>query len=112
MTLEALFQLEDTARARTTDPDTSHRAAEVASPTVMPSQEACIRILRLWGKPMTIEQIASAAADLGVPNAASRMRSTPRELERKGITKIVGQIIPTGKKSPCNLWALTGEDDA
>ena len=105
MTLEALFQLEDTARARATDPDTSHEAAEAASPHVWESQLAALKIMRGHGKPMTALQIEDVAAALDLPFSRSRMRSTPSELAEKGEVELVGRTHPaTGRGR--QLWRI------
>lgn len=101
--IDGLFRLTDTAAARATDPVTSHEAAEIASNHVWESQQAALEIMRAHGKPMTAEQIVKVAEARELPFSASRMRSTPRELFRKGLTDLVGYTHPArGRRR--QLW--------
>lgn len=111
MTIEALFQLEDTARARTSDPDTSHEAADAASASVWASQRTAIDLLQLWDKPMTALQLEDIAEARGFNRSRARMRSTLPELEEKGIVERVGRTTPERGRGRI-LWALVGRADA
>lgn len=102
-TIDALFRLTDTAAARATDPVTSHEAAEDATKNVWPSHVWALEIMRAHGKPMTAEQIVKIAAARELPVSASRMRSAPRELFRKGLVDHVGYTSPArGRRR--QLW--------
>jgi hypothetical protein len=106
VSVEELFRLEDVAVARKADPDTSHEAADsISSAHVWASQQAAIEIMRAHGKPMTAEQIVKIAEARELGFSASRMRSTPVELSRKGVTEFVGKTDPPrGRRR--QLWAL------
>ena len=112
MTLEALFQLEDTARARATDPDTSHEAAEAASRNVWPSEQAALEIMRFHGKPMTALQIEDIAKAQGRPFSRERMRSTLVKLRDRGEAEVVGKTNPPAGERRRQLWALKERNDA
>ena len=111
MSIDSLFQLEPTARARAADPDTSHEAADsVSTAAGWESQRVALRIMRFHGRPMTALQNEDIAAAQGLGFSRARMRSTPRELEALGEVELVGRTHPaTGRGR--QLWALAGRSD-
>lgn len=106
---DILFDLVDSAAARKSDPDTSHEAAEAATPSVWESQQATLEILRSHGKPMTALQVEQIAAARELPHSSSRMRSTLSELHRKGLVQLVGKTEPA-RGRPRQLWALAEKE--
>lgn len=97
------------ANVRSTDPITSHEAADRAD--VVGSRIEVCRILS-ESAPLTDEAIYSihimspVAAERGHPWSLSRMRTARKELTRMGIVEVVG----TGKNRSgyhAKVWALT-----
>ena len=109
MSVEQLFQLEPSAYARASDPDTSHEAAEAASRNVWPSEEAALKILRFHGKPMTALQVEDIAKAQGLPFSRERMRSTLVKLRERGEVEVVGKTNPAhGRRR--QLWQIKERD--
>lgn len=107
MTLPMIFP-DDTARARKSDPISSHEAADATADSVWASQQAALDIMRAHGKPMTALQVEQIAAARELPHSSSRMRSTLSELDAKGLVERVGFTKPPrGRKR--QLWDLTEE---
>jgi predicted ArsR family transcriptional regulator len=99
---------DDTARARKTDPVSSHEAADSTAGHIWESQQATIDILRMHGKPMTALQVEQITVARELPHSPSRMRSTLSELEALGRVERAGFTKPPhGRKR--QLWALTKE---
>ncbi|WP_336633569.1 MULTISPECIES: hypothetical protein [unclassified Microbacterium] len=90
-----------TARARTTDPGTSHAAAASAESNVAASQRAVLDILHDALMPLTDEEITGYLRGQFSP---SRVRTARRELEADGLVECAGTIKPPGKRTSCRVW--------
>lgn len=76
------------ARARHTDPETSHEAARSVT-KIRESQLAVLNIIIDWG-PMTDEQIALRAEQVGLTQSPSGLRTRRSELVALDLVKHVG----------------------
>jgi hypothetical protein len=82
---------EPAARARRADPSTSHDAARVATDRARESQRDVYRLLRRFG-PLTDEQLVEAAAQAGVQQSPSGLRTRRAELVD------AGWVVDTGER--------------
>lgn len=81
-------------RARTTDPATSHEAANALTDSdLRGSQQLVLSILRTRG-PNTDEGIAAYAVDGAKQYSGSRLRTARKELQRLGLVKEAGHTRP------------------
>lgn len=83
------------ARARHTDPDTSHAAA--ASVNLTRNQQSLMMVFRIVGEPMLDEEMIAAyehwSKPMGLPQQSeSGLRSRRSELEK------TGKLVADGKK--------------
>lgn len=110
MTIPLIFP-DDSPRVRASDPVSSHEAADASAGAVWASQQATLKILEMWGKPVTALQLEDIAEARELPFSRSRMRSTPSELEELGLVERIGFTSPPrGRRR--QLWALAGGTDA
>lgn len=109
-TLPLIFP-DDRPRARRSDPVSSHEAADATAPHVMASQDATLRILEMWGKPLTALQLEEISVSRGLPFSVSRMRSTLSELEELGCVERDGFTSPPRGQRRRQLWRLVGSRD-
>lgn len=90
-----------TARARTTDPSTSHEAAAIAESSVAASQRAVLDILHEALMPLTDEEIVGYLRGQFSP---SRVRTARVELQAQGLVEYAGTVKPPGKRTSCRTW--------
>lgn len=94
------------ARARTTDPDTSHAAAaSITGVQLRESQLSVLRLFRLIGD-MTDEQLLDAAGRNSVRQSPSGLRTRRRELVDLGRLRDTGDrvLLNTGRRAI--VWGL------
>ena len=89
------------ARARLTDPVTSHAAADATDDRVAASQRAVLTILHDALMPLTDEEIGNYLKGQFSP---SRVRTACRELEEQGLVICDGTVKPPGKRAACRTW--------
>lgn len=90
----------EVAHARTTDPETSHEAAETVD--VRTSQAEVLRLLELG--PATDEELAGRAYRKGVRMSPSGLRSRRAELVDKGLAEHTGEHKLTKAKRRTRVW--------
>ena len=92
--------LDQPARARNTDPDTSREAASSVTPdTISESQLSVYTKLKLMG-PMSDEMLVTI---IGPKFTTSRIRTARSELVTKGFVEMDGYgVTATGRK--CRTW--------
>jgi len=92
----------DEARARRTDPDTSHEAAASVW-NIRTSQVAVLGMLRKYG-PATDEQLISDMKRCPLYMSPSGIRTRRAELVAKGLVEYAGykQVISTGRQA--RVW--------
>lgn len=93
---------------RTTDPITSHQAADVAV-TRISTKLAVERALANAGHPVTADEVWRIARhDLGYPVSPSRVRTVLAE--ENGVSwHRLPDTAPSEMGNPSHLWALAGE---
>lgn len=89
------------ARARLTDPLTSHAAADLTEDKVAASQRAVLAILTEAMMPLTDEEIVGYLKREFSP---SRVRTARHELEEDGLVMCAGTVKPPGKRAACRTW--------
>lgn len=95
----------DSPRARTTDPITSHEAADATVGKVAASQAIVYRILSDSPDPLTDEQIWSESSHYGTWSY-TRIRTARGELVAKGLVRAVGVVTPDGHRTRMTTWGL------
>ena len=100
-----MFANEPETRARATDPETSHQAAESVRGNLRESQETVLELFRTWG-PMTDHTMVRKADKLSVRQSPSGLRSRRAELVAMGLLEHTGgwQELPSGRKA--RVWRL------
>lgn len=96
----------DQARARNTDPWTSHAAAESLEPDKLRlSQEAVLRFLRRHGPMDDGKLVKTYNGD--VPQSPSGLRTRRAELVAKGLVVDSGDVVvmPSGRKAI--IWRVS-----
>lgn len=97
------LNLSDSARARATDPATSHEAAaSVSWSAKADSQRVVLAALKVAGEPITDEQIISRAIAHFSP---SRLRTARAELVAAGVVVQAGFGV-TSRGRKCAKWRL------
>jgi len=91
---------EDTARARRSDPETSHEAADVND--VTSSIGAVLDILRTAG-PMTDERLVALLSH--TPFTEQRLRTAREALVKKGLAKFTERWGQTSRGRRARIWA-------
>lgn len=109
---------EERARARNTDPDTSHRAADSVK-RITETQEAIADLMRHIGRPMTDTEIAVRYADWRqhfgkvIPRSSpSGLRTRRSELVERKVVRDSGrrEVLPSGRRAI--LWEIVEWPDA
>lgn len=95
--------------ARTTDPVTSHEAANEVINKTARHQRLVLRVFRLRKQPITDKTLERILRPFGVSPQSARTRR--KELERKGLIKCVGVTTP-GQGRRRQIWALTEWEQA
>lgn len=101
----------DKARARNTDPETSHAAAASLDPkTLRASQEAVWRVF-VVGRPMTDPELEAAynhvVAFYVPPQSSSGLRTRRKELVRKGFLRDSGERKKLASGRKAIVWERT-----
>ena len=94
----------DSPRARTSDPDTSHAAADATAGSVASSQADVLVVLQTALMALTDEEIVGYLKGRYSP---SRIRSARHELEEQGLVRCAGVVKPPGKRTKCRTWELS-----
>lgn len=97
---------EDIARARRTDPTTSHEAADVSDVTT--SIGAVLDLLREEG-PMIDERIEARLTELGYTFTGERYRTARKALEKKNLVHHNGHFDLTSRGRRSQVWAAGPE---
>ena len=92
-----------TARARLTDPSTSHEAAEAINPFL--SQEKVITWMEAAFRPVTSEEVCDALVEL---YSSSRCRGALKELCQQGRVKVIDKDGRTKRGGRCSRYQITG----
>lgn len=95
-----------TARARHTDPSTSHDAAAVAEDNAAASQRAVLDILHDALMPLTDEELVGYLRGRFSP---SRVRTARHELVAQGHAECAGTVKPPGKRTSCRVWVAKAD---
>lgn len=95
------------AHARSTDPETSHRAA-ASTGDLRLSQGCILQLLRVFG-PMTDEALCATYAKFGVQyeyprQSDSGIRSRRAELVRLGLVEYTGEKLPISTGRLARVW--------
>ncbi len=92
------------ARARRTDPETSHEAA--ASVTDLNEKQSMVKKVMLWHGAMTDHEIYKRLQEHGFLMSRSGARTRRSELVEIGQAKYTGKKkkLPTGRRA--RIWAL------
>jgi hypothetical protein len=94
---------DDTARARRSDPLTSHEAADRSRASVQDSKAIVLQLLTDRG-PMAQFQIVAALAHRF---SESRLRTAVSELKADGLVEWSGKGILTPLGNPAQVWQIT-----
>lgn len=95
------------ARARTTDPITSHEAAwSLSSETLRASQEAVLAAMRSYGFPIDDAKLAEVYSG-DPPQSPSGLRTRRAELVDLGLVRDSGEttLLPSGRRAIC--WEVS-----
>ena len=89
-------------RARTTDPETSHEAAESVTPMIRMSQLNILRAFRWYGRMTDYELIEAGYPATRLPHQSpSGLRTRRNELVKAGLLEDSGkrEVLPSGRKA-------------
>ena len=87
--MNQIWDIEDnTAKARQTDPETSHEAAASIKPASITEMKE--RILEALREPRTDQELIAYFSEWEYPGTPSGIRSRRSELEKVGLVKVVG----------------------
>lgn len=99
---------DDSPRARTTDPLTSHEAADVSASSVALSHRVVEKILEDASGPLTDVQIIHRAIwEHGYRLSESRIRTARKELQTQGRVVDAGVTRVEGHRARMHLWKLS-----
>jgi hypothetical protein len=102
MTVPLIFP-DDTARARESDPLTSHAAADLND--TAGSRRAVLLIMQAYRRPLADHEIEAIHNEAGGRYTGQRLRTARDELVDRGVVASVGEsTTPHGRK--CLTWAL------
>jgi hypothetical protein len=95
-------------KARHSDPEPSHEAAELATLSAPNRQEAIIRVLKKAGRKMTVKEIAERMSTKGKPVQANAISPLFVVMERNGDLVRGSKEEREAYKSPvrCEVWGL------
>lgn len=101
--LDEILDDEPKAKARATDPETSHEAA--ASVKVRESQRDVLKVLREFG-PLTDMGISRWSHKFGIRQSPSGLRTRRKELVNKGLVEWTGrwERLPSGRRA--RVWRV------
>ncbi len=104
MTIPMLFETFDSPRARRTDPDTSHEAADRND--TAGSRRAVLLIMQAYRRQLTDHEIETIHTEAGGHYTGQRLRTARHELVDKGEVVHDGwKLGPSGYRT--RLWRLS-----
>jgi hypothetical protein len=109
MTTDLIFLAGDTARARRTDPRTSHIAAEKAGRRAKDTKRAVYAALETAGRPITADRIYDLARQLGHYCTPERVRTVLSE-NNGGAWVRLDELGQSAHGNPAHLWKLTADE--
>lgn len=98
-------QVPPEARARVSDPETSHLAASAIN-DLRQAQQEVLAIFHEFGE-MTDETLLARAEVVGVKQSPSGLRTRRRELVDAGLVVFTGRRAQTVSGNPSRIWDLS-----